>query len=89
VVREYVGTGLSGQLAAQTDATEREQRRVEYARAAEVRLEAERHDEDLEAVDRLADLLVRAALVAAGFHQHHRGEWRKKRESRNHVQDGG
>jgi hypothetical protein len=28
----------------------------------------------------LADLLVRAALVAAGYHRHDRGNWRKRRE---------
>ena len=25
------------------------------------------------------ETLARSALVAAGFHRHHRGEWRKKR----------
>ena len=88
VVREYVGKGPIGQLAAQMDALERDRRRIEKYRAMVARVEAERVDEDLRAVERLADLLVRAALVAAGCHQHHRGEWRRKRESRKRVQDG-
>jgi hypothetical protein len=87
VVREYVGTGQIGELAARQDAADREKRRAEKARADEARLAAERHDADLAAVERLADLLVRASLVAAGRHQHHRGEWRCRRDSRKPVQD--
>ena len=36
-------------------------------------------DAPLDDLDELADLLARAALVAAGYRQHHRGEWRKRR----------
>ena len=36
-------------------------------------------DASLEAFDELMDLVTRAALVAAGYQQHRRGEWRKKR----------
>ena len=88
VVREYVGKGLVGQLAAQTDALERDRRSIAKYRAMVARVEAERMDEYLRAVARLADLLVRASLVAAGCHQHHRGERRGKCESRKRVQDG-
>jgi hypothetical protein len=31
-------------------------------------------------VNEMADLAARAALLAAGFHLHKRGEWRKRRE---------
>jgi hypothetical protein len=31
-------------------------------------------------LDELADLLAHAALLAAGFRRHNRGEWRKGRE---------
>jgi hypothetical protein len=37
-------------------------------------------DTDLKAVSESTDLLARAALLAAGFHQHKRGDWRKRRE---------
>src|SRR4051794_26916386 len=80
--REYVGSGLIGQLAAQLDAEKQEQREAERAQAAETRLEAEWNDEDLRAVERLAEVLARAALVAVGCHRHHRGEWRRKREGK-------
>lgn len=38
--------------------------------------------DDLATVKRFhqaADLLLRASLLAAGFHQHDRGQWREKR----------
>jgi hypothetical protein len=36
-------------------------------------------DANLEALIETTDLLAHAALVAAGYHQHKRGEWRKLR----------
>ena len=80
--RRYVGSGAIGQLAAQMDALKRAQRTVEGDRAAGARAAHEAMDDDLRAVGRLADALARAALIAAGCHRHHRGEWRRKREGR-------
>jgi len=79
VVREYVGAGRVGELAAQLDALERERRETERAVRRAERAELEALDVPLNELNDLADLLVRAALVAAGFHQHNRGEWRKRR----------
>lgn len=80
VVREYIGGGTVGQLAAQLDALERQQR--DAARAAEraSREEVAALDAPLTELNELVDLLARAALVAAGYVQHHRGEWRKTRD---------
>jgi hypothetical protein len=36
----------------------------------------------MKALGETTDLLARAALLAAGFHQHKRGEWRKRRGNR-------
>ena len=79
VEREYVGGGLLGQLAAQMDADKR--RRREQAAAA---WKAER--ENIQALEapvaelcEAAEILARATLVAAGYRQHNRGEWRKRR----------
>ena len=82
VVREYVGTGEVAELVAQLDALERERREEERdaRRAEKARLEA--LDAPLDQLNDLADLLAHAALVAAGFRQHKRGEWRKKRGNR-------
>jgi hypothetical protein len=80
VVREYVGTGLAGELAADLDELKRERRAAERARDRQERARLEALDASLNELNDLADLLARAALLAAGFRQHNRGEWRKRRE---------
>src|SRR4051812_31262119 len=79
IVREYIGGGRAGEIVAQLDElarerceTERQMRRIE-------REEIDELDAGVNELDEHADLLARAALVAAGFRQHKRGEWRKKR----------
>ena len=42
-------------------------------------------DADLKAVNERIDLAARAALLAAGFHLHKRGEWRKRREQNGNT----
>jgi hypothetical protein len=82
VVREYVGSGFLGELAARMDAEER--RRREEREAGE-REERERLDALAAPVEELceaAEVIARAALIASGYHQHNRGEWRKRRGRR-------
>lgn len=79
VVREYIGGGAPGALVARLDADERA--RCEAERDA-VRAESEAVaalDTALAELNELVDLVTRAALAAAGYAQHHRGEWRKRR----------
>jgi hypothetical protein len=81
VIREYVGSGPIAEMAAQRDEAEREWR-VEEARTwseERERLGGPRRT-GAGTLDDLADLLVRAALLAAGYRQHERGEWRRPRE---------
>ena len=82
VVKEYVGGGLAGMLAEQEDEARRRKRDAEC-----VALQADRdafeaavaaHD----AFARAADALMTAALVAAGYHRHDRGQWRKRHASK-------
>jgi hypothetical protein len=80
VIREYVGGGTLGELAAQLDAIERDKRETERGFARAQRDEIATLDASLGELNRLADLVVQAALLAAGFHQHNRGNWRKRRE---------
>ena len=78
VEREYVGGGVAGEQAARLDA----ERRAERQAAADQWKEQKARNEAIEAqladVCERADLLARAALYAAGYHQHKR-QWRKRR----------
>jgi hypothetical protein len=83
VVREYLGGGFLGELAARMDAERRRRREEEEAAHRE---ERERLDALVAPVEELceaAEVIARAALVASGYHQHNRGEWRKRREHRS------
>src|SRR5262245_57281642 len=79
VVREYIGGGRVGELVAQLDALERQKREAERECEKLAREKVEALDAPLAELNELADLLARAALAAAGYVQHNRGEWRKKR----------
>lgn len=83
VIREYVGTGIAGELAAAGDA---ERRAAREAERAAIRAEREREraaEAELVALHRTVDLLTRGALLVAGFERHKR-QWRKRRDDRDH-----
>ncbi len=80
VVREYIGGGLLGELAAQMDADTRQRREEESAALREDKQRTAELEEPIDELCESTDLLVKAALLAAGYHQHNRGEWRKRRE---------
>jgi hypothetical protein len=79
--RRYVGTGPVAELAAAVD----DLRRLEHALAARQRQAEQARIREagtpLLRLCGLTDLLTRAALVAAGYRQHDRGEWRRRREA--------
>ena len=81
VVREYVSSGLLGELAARSDVADRDNRqertqvlRREQAQWAVV-------EGPLADLDELAGILTEGMLLLAGYHRHHRSEWRRRRES--------
>lgn len=79
VVKRYVGQGPPAELAEALRELVRQQR--EDARIAE---EARRKaidalDAPVSRLDAIADLVAEAALLAAGYRRHNRGEWRKRR----------
>ena len=82
MVREYYGIGPDAELIAKLESLRREEQEEELAerRAERARLDA--LDVPLNRLYHETELLARAALMAAGFHQHKRGEWRKKRGKR-------
>jgi hypothetical protein len=79
VVREYVGTGRVAELVAQTDALERQRRQLEALDLRDQKDELATIDADVKTMSERIDLVVRAALLAAGYRQHKRGEWRRRR----------
>jgi hypothetical protein len=79
IIREYVGTGLVAELAAQQDAEARAQRLAERDRLQHESARWASATAPLSDLSRLLDGLTAAALIAAGYHQHHRGTWRKRR----------
>jgi hypothetical protein len=79
VVREYVGGGILGEVSARMDADERRQRAEEASLWREERERLEAVDGLTEELYEAAEVLTKAALMAAGYHQHKRGEWRKRR----------
>ena len=80
MVREYVGGGVLGEIAALQDEYERRQREEEAALEKEQR---QRLGDLMAPVDELceaAEILTQVVLVTAGYRRHNRGEWRKRRE---------
>lgn len=82
VVREYVGGGMGGVLAAQLDEAERDRLQSEAEDAKRLKAELTDRDGPVEALSAECDLLARAVLLVNGYRRHHRGEWRKKRGGR-------
>lgn len=84
VVRRYIGTGEYAELIARLDGMQAARRRRRDAERARLLREAEaettRIDSDAALLGVLCDALLKRVMMDAGYHQHHRGEWRKRRE---------
>jgi hypothetical protein len=80
VVREYIGSGVVGQIAALEDEHERRRREEQAAYWREEQQDLDALDAPVNELSEASDLLVRAALLASGHRQHNRGEWRLRRE---------
>ena len=82
VIREYVGGGERGRLAAEVDAAAR----ATVAAARQVRRELQQPIEELQRqfdeVARLVDLVVTCQLLSAGWKCHHR-QWRSSGHGRS------
>ncbi len=83
VVREYIGGGAWGELAAQMDALKRCQRQEEVQALTEECKRIEALQTSLEELCEAAEVFTRATLLAAGYRRHNRGEWRRKRREGN------
>ncbi len=79
VVKEYVGTGPSAEIAALQDRSVREERATtaRARRAEQDRLEA--IDSEVTDIDHAIEAVTQVNLLLAGYHRHHRGAWRRRR----------
>jgi hypothetical protein len=78
VVREYVGGGLRGELAAAEDARCRAERKTEASAWHSARTGMETLEAEVVSLDSLVQALVNAALMVSGYRRHG-GEWRRPR----------
>src|SRR5215207_6682 len=78
VVREYVGSGLLGEIAALEDEYKRRQREEEAAFWKEEKERLEAGTAFLDELAEVSEVLLRAHLLASGFHKH-KGQWRRQR----------
>src|SRR3954452_19201129 len=79
VKSRYVGSGEDALLINALETIDRDEQ--DYERHQQ-RAERKRLDDLERALDEMAEQardLAREALTAAGYHQHHRGEWRRRR----------
>jgi len=79
VVKEYVGAGPVAEATAQLDEDDRRRREGAAVSWKEEMMRMEALEAPIEELCDAAETLARAALVAAGYRQHNRGEWRLRR----------
>ena len=80
VIREYVGGGVLGEIAALEDTYERRRREEEAAYWREERERLRALVSSVEELCEAAEVIARAALIASGYHRHNRAEWRRRRD---------
>jgi hypothetical protein len=78
VVREYIGGGLLGAVAALSDAERRAQLRAQAEVWRAERAYFEAADAALHVLSDTSEAMARGSLILAGYYRHHRGEWRKR-----------
>jgi hypothetical protein len=79
VISEYVGTGSSAMLLAQSDGLRREESLRIQAKWQAQKSEFREMEADLDHLNEIVCVLVRATLLASGYHPH-KGQWRKNRD---------
>ena len=88
VVTQYIGRGKTGELVAMGDDLDRQEREQERDSFLAWKENLADLDEPLEELNEMVDKLAHAALLAAGFHQHRRGEWRRRRNGERESDRG-
>jgi hypothetical protein len=88
-VRTYLGSGEIAEMAATADALQRVAREIESRKWQQEQERRAAAEALLTELCQQSDLLVRAALVAASFRQHHRGAWRRQHVKKSSDRDDG
>jgi hypothetical protein len=86
-VRVYVGTGAAAELAAAIDDLARVQQQIAARALQEERERLTAAAAPLQQLCDASEVLSQAALLAAGYHQHARSQWRRRR--RGNTQPNG
>ena len=79
IVREYVGSGLVGELAAAEHAEARARRHADLENLRRLAERGRALNEQLKALDEAVTAAASGVLLMAGYRRHHRGEWRRTR----------
>jgi len=87
VVRENVGTGLAGELAAAEDAQRRAERQEGQKTYLETRRDLSELDRSVARVYANVETLLRAAMIAGGYWRPHRNTWRRRRDHNQANED--
>ncbi len=80
VVKEYIGSGPRAEIAALMDASAREDRAAKVTSCQAERAGLEAVDDELTNIDDAIEVMMRTSLVLSGYHRHHRGNWRRRRD---------
>ncbi len=80
VVRHYYGSGQVGQLAFELDQLEKLDREAKSEEWRQQKQANSQIAEELKEMLRVTKIFIDASLILSGYHQHNRGEWRKKRD---------
>jgi hypothetical protein len=81
VVRQYIGSGELAEMTAELDAKVRAARKEKRQTWQAVREEFEKLDQQVKELDQACTQAMQRSLEEAGYYQHHRGAWRKQRET--------
>jgi hypothetical protein len=79
IVREYYGGGELGRLAAEVDNLARQTRRIEREERAAEHDRIAAIEDPVVAFGQAVDVAITCELLAAGYHRHDRGPWRRRR----------
>ena len=79
MVREFVGGGVLGELSAAEDAEHRAEKHAERERWRATAAKLTELDAGVAQIQALATAVMGVALRSAGYHQHARGAWRRRR----------